>query len=60
MGTHGNFHQPGVPAGGAWLLNNHPALLLSSGERRINNTFKMRILKIIIMSLMSLIITTEE
>lgn len=59
MGTHGNFHQPGVPAGGAWLLNNHPALLLSSVER-INNTFKMRILKIIIMSIMSLKITTEE
>lgn len=43
--THGNFHQPGVPAGGAWLLNNHPVLLLSSGEKRINNNFKMRIKK---------------
>lgn len=24
MGTHGDFHQSGAPAGGSWLLNNHP------------------------------------
>jgi hypothetical protein len=34
MVTHGDFHQPGVPAGGALLLNNHPDFFLSSGEKK--------------------------
>lgn len=35
MATHGDFHQPEVPAGGAWLLNNHPDFLFSSSEKRL-------------------------
>lgn len=44
MGTHGDFHQSGAPAGGSWLLNNHPDFSFVIWKKRwINNTFELEL-----------------